>query len=156
GRDPGRERRSVEARDEAHAAAPRDEGAEQLVHAVTQRCDGAHAGDNDAAAHAPSQRRQTTAAHWPNSVQPTFRKYGRPTRRGSRDTATGHSGSGSSQLSVAGRVPCSSASRLALSSTAPAAGPRLPKYPLAAKTGTGRPPSESCKPRASHTSLSRL
>src|SRR5262249_20885452 len=38
----------------------------------------------------------TTAAHWPSSVQPTFRKYGDFTGRACRDTGTGHFGSGCS------------------------------------------------------------
>src|SRR5439155_1353089 len=98
----------------------RDQVGEVVDALAAERGDGPHSGNhNTAAVHGAvsglrrthsSHRRTTAAAHWPRSVRLTFSTYGFVTGRGWRTTATGQAGSGSSQLSVAGSVPCPRAS----------------------------------------------
>src|SRR5262245_48918336 len=80
---------------------------EQFIDAVTQRRNRAHAGnDNSTLMHFDSvlhshyfrnsSHLNTAAATWPNSVMLILMKHGFWIGRGSRKTATGQAGSGSS------------------------------------------------------------
>ena len=149
GRELGRKRAGIEQRDRPDAAAAFELIAVEIVHGNAQRRDRAHAGDDNTSSHdqllsssLPPLTREAHASHSATLLAHhgrTLAQVGeadlqnvrlRHGPHGSQHDVKRAAESGSSQLSVAGMMPCLRASKLAANSDRAAAGAEVAEIAL--------------------------